>query len=87
MKPQNERPDLLLEDGAPVQCKFAARADAPVFWEDCEQNATGKLSGAEIYAFRLWREQHPKAIIIVWAKENAYLCDAHLRTVKEAIGE
>jgi hypothetical protein len=89
MKPTNTNPDLLLSDGAPVRCVFTAQADAPVFWEDCETNATNQLTVEEGVAFAEWRLDHPKAIIRTtsFTLRNNYLCDAHRSIINECIEE
>lgn len=84
MRPRNERPELLLGDGAPVRCRFFAWGDRGTT-EDCETNATVLLSGEDRERFRLWAKEHPKAIIGIWPG-HVHLCDTHERIVRECLG-
>lgn len=84
MKPPNTRPPLLLPDGEPVRCRFLARADAPVFWEECETEATERADHGEAVRIRQWIEDHPAAIIRV-QPGPLYLCDTHLATWREVL--
>lgn len=88
MKPDNVNEPYLLSDGEPVHCSFMARADAPVFWERCEQWATwkGEQAGGddigEAVRFRQYLADHPKAIIMLYPGP-LYLCDTHLDVMRE----
>lgn len=83
MRPTNERPDLLLPDGAPVRCWFFAWGDGGRT-DECETNATAKMTTLTRERFRAWCKEHPKAIIGVWPGD-VYLCDTHAQVCMECI--
>jgi len=86
VRPQpNERPDLLLPDGAPVRCRFYAWGDRGTT-DECELNATVLLSKEQREEFRGWRKAHPRAIVGVWPG-HVHLCDRHEAIVLECIGD
>lgn len=84
MKPTNTRPDLLLPDNAPVSCSFMARADAPIFWERCETNATEKIDPGERTRFDQYLAEHPKSIIMLYPGPT-YLCGTHAEIMRECL--
>ena len=85
MKPKNDRPDLLIEDGEPVRCCFMFRTEAPYFWERCEQNATERITTDEVVRWQEWLKAHPKAIMGVYNGFYIEMCDTHLRHWREAV--
>ena len=85
MRPPNERPDLLLPDGAPVRCRFYAFGERGSL-DDCEQHATVLVPADVAEAFALWKGAHPKAIVGV-APGPLHLCDRHEAIVRECAGE
>jgi len=85
VRPANERPPLLLPDGAPVRCRFFAWGERGST-EGCETDATVELSEADREAFRRWAQAHPRAIVGIWPG-RVHLCDTHERIVRECIGD
>jgi hypothetical protein len=79
MKPENTRSPYLLPDGEPTRCSFLARADAPIFWEKCEQLATEKIDIGEADRMHQWMDDHPRHTIMI-PRGPVYLCDAHVDT-------
>jgi hypothetical protein len=61
-----------------------ARADAPIFWEECEQDATVQLQVDQIDAFNQWTKDHPHGIIMM-RPGRMYVCDTHEKLVDEII--
>lgn len=85
MQPTNRRPIIRLADGEGVRCRLMARADAPVFWEECETMATDELTLDQVERFNAWRDAHPRAIIRInsgWG----HLCEVHYQHVLEIVG-
>jgi len=82
VKSNNKNPDLLLEDGEPVTCHFMAKADAPIFHERCEQNATEIVSEEVVERFKIWQDDHKDHIIYLYPG-TPYLCDVHAGIIKE----
>jgi hypothetical protein len=88
MKPENtKRQPLLLPDGQPTHCDFEARADAPHFWESCEQWATVRLGTGEVVRFQQWKDEHLKHTITLRTnpRRDAYVCDAHEVLIRECL--
>lgn len=85
MRPPNERPSLLLADGAPVRCRFYAWGERGST-DDCQQDATVLLDEDHEAAMALWQEEHPRRIVGVWPG-RLYLCDRHERIVRECAAE
>ena len=85
MKPENHNKPLLLADGAPVRCSFMARADAPVFWEECEQDATHQAEVDELDDWNAWVQASPNAVIAL-RPGRIYFCDSHRKFIEEVTG-
>lgn len=84
MKPENNRPALLLPDGYMVRCHFVARGEGP-YLEECEQWATENLGEyGEAIKIRRWIHNMPRSIILV-RPGPLHLCDAHLDLLREMI--
>jgi len=84
----NKNPEILLPDGEPVHCYFMQRADAPIFWERCENNATYVMDRMDVLAFDEWKSEHPRAIIGLYPASGngcVYLCDKHEEIVLEVL--
>lgn len=85
MQPVNtQRRPIDLGDGAPVRCVFAARADAPVFWEECQTDATIELEVDLIDEFNKWLTRHPNAIVML-RPGRIHLCDTHHEHIVEIL--
>lgn len=64
------------------------RADAPIFWERCEANATVTLDLDKRGEFDIWKIRHPRAIISLYpqsANGVTYLCDKHDELMQEVL--
>lgn len=84
MRPENTKPDLLLEDGEPVRCRFLYKDDPPVVWGDCAQNATVRLDSGEMVRIGQWCEEHPNRTIGM-DPHYPYLCDTHADIWRDCI--
>jgi len=67
---------------------FMHRADAPIFWERCEANATVILYPIGRKEFDAWKSEHPRSIISLYpasGENKTYLCDKHDEMIAEVI--
>jgi hypothetical protein len=85
VKPPNQRPALLLPDGAPTRCRFFAWGERGRT-EECEQDATALLTDEDRELYREWKQAHPKSIVGVWPG-HLHLCDVHEMIVRQCVDE
>lgn len=86
MKPTNTRKPIDIGDGAPIRCAFWARADAPLFFEECETAATEWIDPGEALRIEQWCADHPKAWIGVHRHGlRLALCDVHVKTWRDML--